>query len=66
MTLRLIIWAVVMACVGFYIAGRGSYMPLDVTITGLALGAGAGVLFASVFSRREKRKRDSKGGIRPY
>lgn len=55
---------IVMACVGFYIAGRGSYSPLSLTVTGAVLGAGAGVLFATVFSRREKRKHESTGGLR--
>ena len=66
MTLRLITWMVVMAWVGFFIAGRGSYMPLGLTITGALLGAGAGVLLAAVFSRREKRKHESKGSVRRY
>ena len=66
MTLRLIIWVVVMACVGFYIAGRGSYSPLGLTVTGAVLGTGIGMLFASIFSRREKRKNESKGSVRRY
>ena len=66
MTLHLIMWVVVMACVGFYIAGRGSYSPLGLTVTGAVLGAGTGVLFASIFSRREKRKNESKGSVRRY
>jgi multisubunit Na+/H+ antiporter MnhB subunit len=66
MALRLIMWVVVMACLGFYIAGRGSYTPLGLTITGALLGAAAGVVFATVFSRREKRKRESKGSVRRY
>lgn len=66
MTLRLIMWIIVMACAGFYIAGRGSYSPLGLTVTGAVLGAGIGVLFASIFSRREKRKNESKGSVRRY
>ncbi|MBV8892802.1 MAG: hypothetical protein JO266_12685 [Acidobacteria bacterium] len=64
MTTRLILWMVVMAGVGFLIAGKGSYLPWGVTISGAVLGAGFGLLLALTFSRRAHRKREAKGDAR--
>jgi hypothetical protein len=67
MSLRLILWTVVMAYVGFLIVGKGSNPPMGVTITGLLLGGGMGLVLAAMFSRRAKRKREpSWGGLRRY
>lgn len=66
MSLRVITWVFLMGCVGFFIAGRGSYSPLGVTLTGALLGAVAGVLVAIVFSRRQKQKREPKGSLKRY
>jgi membrane associated rhomboid family serine protease len=60
MNMRLILWMVVMACVGFLIAGKGSYLPLGVTLSGAVLGAGFGLLLALTFSRRAQRKSQPK------
>jgi membrane associated rhomboid family serine protease len=56
MSIRLILWTLAMAYVGFLIVGRGAVSPLGVTISGALMGAGAGLIVALMFSRREKRK----------
>jgi membrane associated rhomboid family serine protease len=45
------------------IAGKGSYLPLSVTISGAVTGAGIGLLLAIVFSNREKRKREPTSSL---
>jgi len=56
MSLRLILWTIAMAYVGFLIVGRGSVSSLGVTTSGALMGAGVGLILALMFSRREKRK----------
>jgi hypothetical protein len=60
---RILLWTFVMGCVGFLAAGRGSYLPLGLTISGAVLGAGVGLLLAIVFSNREKRRRGPKSPL---
>jgi membrane associated rhomboid family serine protease len=60
---RILLWMFVMGCVGFLAAGRGSYLPLSLTISGAVLGAGMGLLLAIVFSNREKRRRGPKSTL---
>ena len=45
MTIRLLLWRILMAWVGFFIAGNASYLPVG--ITGAILGAGVGLLAAT-------------------
>ena len=66
MNARLILWMLMMAWVGFFIAGKGSYLPLGVTLSGAAMGAGAGLLLGVMFSRREKRRHVPKGSLTRY
>jgi membrane associated rhomboid family serine protease len=61
---RILLWAFVMAGVGFVVAGRGSYLPLGVTVSGAIMGAGIGVLLAIMFSHRETRRREPKSTLR--
>ena len=63
MNSRLIIWPVVMACVGFLILGRGSYEPLGVAISGALMGAILGLLLAAMFAGRAKRKHGPKSDL---
>ncbi len=56
MSIRLILWTMAMAYVGFLIAGRGAVSPLSLTTSGALLGAGVGLILALMFSRRGKRK----------
>jgi membrane associated rhomboid family serine protease len=56
MSIRLILWTIAMAYVGFLIVGRGSVSPLGVTTSGALMGAGVGLILALMFSSREKRK----------
>jgi membrane associated rhomboid family serine protease len=60
---RILLWTFLMALVGFLIAGKGSYLPLSVTISGAVMGAGIGLLLAIVFSNREKRKREPTSSL---
>lgn len=60
---RIVLWTFVMACVGFLVAGRGSYLPLGLTISGAVMGAGMGLLLAIVFSNREKGRRGPKSTL---
>jgi membrane associated rhomboid family serine protease len=60
---RKLLWMFVMGCVGFLGAGRGSYLPLSLTISAAVLGAGIGWLLAIVFSNREKRRRGPKSTL---
>jgi membrane associated rhomboid family serine protease len=60
---RILLWTFVMGCLGFFVAGRGSYLPLSLTISGAVLGAGVGLLLAIVFSNRKKRKRGPKSTL---
>jgi membrane associated rhomboid family serine protease len=53
---RLILWTIAMAYVGFLLVGRGSYLPLGVTISGALIGAGSGSILAAMFSSRVRRK----------
>jgi membrane associated rhomboid family serine protease len=55
-----------MAWVGFFIAGKGSYLPLGVTISGAVMGAGAGLMLGFMFSRREKRRHMPKSTLTRY
>lgn len=66
MSTRLILWALAMAWVGFFVAGRGSYQPFSVTLTGAGMGLGAGLLLGIMFSRRQKRKHSFKGSLSRY
>jgi membrane associated rhomboid family serine protease len=63
MSSRLILWPVVMACVGFFILGKGSYEPLGMSISGALLGAVLGLLLASMFARRAKRKHEPRSNF---
>jgi membrane associated rhomboid family serine protease len=56
MTVRLVLWPLVMGFIGFLAVGRGSYEPLAATASGAVLGAGFGLLLAMVFLRRSARK----------
>jgi len=60
MSVRLILWMLVMAWAGFSIAGKGSYLPLGVTVSGAIIGAGIGLLIGVMFSRRKKRRHEPK------
>jgi hypothetical protein len=42
MNVRLILWIPVMAWVDFFIAGKGSYLPLGVTVFGAVSGISPG------------------------
>ncbi len=66
MSIRLIVWTVVMACIGFLVAGRGSYLPLNVTLSGALMGAAFGFILGVMFFRRAKRKREPKSSLRRY
>jgi hypothetical protein len=50
MTNRILLWTLVMAFVGSFVAGKGSYLPLGLTISGAVTGVGIGLLLAIVFS----------------
>ena len=63
MTNRILLWTCLMAVVGFFIAGKGSYLPLGLTISGGVIGGGLGLVLAIVFSNREKRKRELKRSV---
>jgi membrane associated rhomboid family serine protease len=56
MSIRLILWTMAMAYVGFLIVGRGAVSPISVTTSGALMGAGVGLILALMFSRRDKRK----------
>ena len=58
MSVRLILWMLVMAWVGFFIAGKGSYLPLGVTVSGAVTATGIGLLLGFMFSRRENEPRN--------
>ncbi len=66
MTIRLILWIVVIACIGFLLVDRNLDAPLGVTISGTVLGAGLGLILAIIFSRRTRRKREPKSDLRRY
>jgi membrane associated rhomboid family serine protease len=66
MTDRILLWTSTMALVGFFIAGKGSYLPLGLTVSGAVMGAGIGLLLAITFSNREKRKREPKDSMTRY
>lgn len=66
MNIRLIVWMLIMAWVGFFIAGKGSYLPLGVTISGAVMGAGLGLILGFIFSRREKRRHVPKSTLTRY
>jgi membrane associated rhomboid family serine protease len=66
MNIRLLLWMLIMAWVGFFIAGKGSYLPLGVTISGAVMGAGAGLMLGFMFSRREKRRHVPKSTLTRY
>lgn len=61
---RLIVWTVAMAYVGFLCAGRGSYFPTSVTVSGALMGAGGGSILALVFTSRSLRKEQSLKWLR--
>jgi membrane associated rhomboid family serine protease len=56
MSIRLILWSIAMAYVGFLIVSRGSTSTLSVSASGALMGAGVGLILALMFSRRERRK----------
>jgi membrane associated rhomboid family serine protease len=66
MNTRLILWTLAMASVLVLVVGKGSFLPLSVTITSAVIGAGFGVMLAIVFSRRAKRKFRPATGLRRY
>lgn len=66
MSIRLLFWMLIMAWVGFFIAGKGSYLPFGVTISGALMGAGAGLMLGVMFSRREKRRHVPKSTLTRY
>jgi len=66
MNVRLILWILVMAWVGFFIAGKGSYLPLGVTVFGAVMGGGVGFLLGAMFSRREKRRHGPTSTLTRY
>lgn len=66
MNIRLIVWMLIMAWVGFFIAGKGSYLPLGVTISGAVMGAGLGLILGFIFSRREKRRHVPRSTLTRY
>lgn len=66
MNIRLIVWMLIMAWVGFFIAGKDSYLPLGVTISGAVMGAGLGLILGFIFSRREKRRHVPRSTLTRY
>lgn len=66
MNIRLIVWMLIMAWVGFFIAGKGSYLPLGVTVSGAVMGAGLGLILGFIFSRREKRRHVPRSTLTRY
>jgi drug/metabolite transporter (DMT)-like permease len=57
MNLRVVLWTLVMAYVGFLWVGKGSQSLNDITISGAVLGAVVGFSLAVMFTRRAKRRR---------
>jgi hypothetical protein len=45
-----------MSYIGFLLAGKGSYFPLAVTVSGALFGAGGGSILALLFTSRALRK----------
>lgn len=67
MSIRLSVWTIAMAYVGFLIVGRGSTPALSVSASGALMGAGIGLILALMFTRREKRKHQpSLNNLRRY
>ena len=64
--IRLIIWTAAMTYVGFLFAGKGSYLPLALTVSGALMGAGGGSILAFMFTSRALRKQRSMSGIKRY
>jgi drug/metabolite transporter (DMT)-like permease len=56
MNLRLILWTIIMAYVGFIWTGQGTQSLNGNTITGALLGAALGFCLAFIFNRRAQRK----------
>jgi hypothetical protein len=56
MSMRLIAWTVMMAYAVFLLAGRGSFLPVSVTTSGVVMGAGLGLIMGMMFSHRASRK----------
>jgi hypothetical protein len=63
--IRLIVWTVAMAYVGFLLGGKGSLLPISITLSGALMGAGSGSILACMFSSRAIRKqRVVRGSVR--
>jgi membrane associated rhomboid family serine protease len=63
MYLRLILWTLVMAYVGFLWVGRGERLVDDITISGALFGAMVGFGLAIMFTRRARRKHAYVSGL---
>ena len=56
MSMRLTAWTIMMAYAVCLLAGRGSFLPLSVTASGVVMGAGLGLMIGMTFSHRASRK----------
>lgn len=57
--IRLVLWTVLMAYIGFLLAGRFQLAPLGVTLTGALMGAGSGSIVGIMFASRSIRKQSA-------
>ena len=53
-----------MSYVGFLFAGKGSYFPIGVTVSGALMGAGGGSILALVFTSRALRRQQVSSEFR--
>jgi hypothetical protein len=59
MNIRIILWTLCMAYVGFLWMGRGTQSLNTATISGAVIGAVCGFLLAIMFEHRARRKKTS-------